>query len=156
MDLASVVQYATLLSLGIGVLGLATAVLIHRQQVTTQIFLALSARYDELLQTVPAGVWIGRETEANLGAPNDDLSISVLRFYLHVSFSYFLFRRRRIPGSMWKLMLPSVKRTLRSPLFVRQWQVVKLEFETFPEFVAFVVSIQQGQSSNRQPSSTSR
>jgi hypothetical protein len=44
MRLNSIIQYATLFSLFIGLLGLGTAMLIHRQQVTTQIFLAVSSR----------------------------------------------------------------------------------------------------------------
>ena len=44
MSLSSIIQYATLFSLLIGLLGLGTAMLIHRQQVTTQIFLAVSSR----------------------------------------------------------------------------------------------------------------
>jgi hypothetical protein len=36
-----IIQYATLISLGVGILGLGIAVLMHRQQVATQIFLEL-------------------------------------------------------------------------------------------------------------------
>ena len=84
--------------------------LIHRQQVTTQIFLAVSSRYDDLLQTFPSGLWMSRRSEAKLPEPTDEVTISVLRYYTHVSFTYFLFQRKRIPENMWKLMLPSVAR----------------------------------------------
>jgi hypothetical protein len=49
-------QTCTLLSVVVGFLGLAIAVLIHRQQVSTQIFLEISSRYDELLTTSPVGM----------------------------------------------------------------------------------------------------
>jgi hypothetical protein len=110
---------------------------------TTQIFLAVSARYDELLQTSSAGFWMSRVAEADLPEPTDELTISLLRYCAHVSFSYFRFKRRRIPTKTWKLMLPSVERTIRSPLFVREWQIVESGFESFPDFVALVTSIQE-------------
>jgi hypothetical protein len=92
MSTQVVVQYATLVSLGVGVLGLATAVLIHRQQVTTQIFLELSARYDALLHSSPVGVWTS--TEGQLPAPTDELTTSVLRYCSLLSFSYLLSQRK--------------------------------------------------------------
>jgi len=145
MSLNSIVQYATLFSLMIGILGLAIAIVIHRQQVTTQIFLAVSDRYDELLKTSPTGLWMTRgRSEADLPEPSDEITISVLRHYGHFSFSYFLFRQGRIPANMWKLLLPSMQHTLLSPLFVREWKVLRFDFETFPDFIAFVRSIQEG------------
>jgi hypothetical protein len=135
-----IVQYASLISLAVGILGLGIAVLIHRQQVTTQIFLELSARYDALLHTSSFGVWMS--TEAQLPAATHELTAYVLRYCSLVSFSYFLFRRRRIPRKMWALMLPSIERTLRSPLFVREWKTVRSEFQSFPDFMALVTSAQ--------------
>jgi hypothetical protein len=55
MNIGKVIQYATLLSLLIGGLGLVVAVLLHRVQLKTQIFLALYAQYDELLKNSSAG-----------------------------------------------------------------------------------------------------
>jgi hypothetical protein len=135
-----VVQYAAVVSLGAGVLGLALAVLIHHQQVTTQIFLELSARYDALLNTATVGLWTS--PQGQLPAPTDELTVSVLRYCSFVSFSYFLFQQRRIPKKMWQLMLPSIERTLRSPFFVREWKTVSSEFQFYPEFSALAVSTQ--------------
>jgi hypothetical protein len=143
MSLPSFVQFATLLSFLIGLAGLGIAVLIHRQQAETQIFLALSDRYDELLKTVPAGLSMSGRPDMILPEPSGALTIFVLRYYTHVSFSYFLFQRRRIPASMWKQIVRSLEHTLRSPLFVREWKSVRSEFEAFPDFVALVSSIQE-------------
>ncbi len=140
MSTQVIVQYGTLVSLGIGVLGLAAAVLIHRRQVTTQIILELSARYDALLHSLPAGVWT--KGEGQLPAATDEVTTSILRYCSLASLSYFLFQRGNIPRNVWELVLPSVVRTLRSPLFLREWGIVRSEFESFPDFVAFVTSIQ--------------
>jgi len=66
---------------------------------------------------------------------------SMLRFCTLVSLTYLLFRERRIPKGMWELMLRSAERRFRSPLFVREWEHLRTEFESFPEFVALVTSV---------------
>ncbi|MBV8863796.1 MAG: hypothetical protein JO210_00170 [Acidobacteriaceae bacterium] len=145
MNVQVIIQYATLASVLIGSLGLAVAFLIHREQVKTQIFLALSARYDELLHSSSAGVWLSAPTEGMVIAErSQEVTISALRFCTLVSLAYFLFLDRRIPKRMWHLMLRSAERRMRSPWFVREWEHLRSEFESFPEFVNLVTSVQSG------------
>lgn len=144
MNVQHILQYATLCSVLVGSLGLAVAFFIHREQVKTQIFLALSARYDELLHNSSAGVWLSIPHEGTtLAERSQELTISALRFCTLVSLTYFLFLDRRIPKRMWHLMLRSAERRIRTPLFVREWEYLKSEFESFPEFVALVTSVQK-------------
>lgn len=145
MNVQVIIQYATLLSVVIGSLGLGVAFLIHRAQVKTQIFLALSARYDELLHSSSAGVWLSVPIEgATIPERSEEVTISALRFCTLVSLTYFLFLDRRIPKQMWHLMLRSAERRMRSPWFVREWVHLRAEFESFPEFVELVTSVQGG------------
>ncbi|MBV9781578.1 MAG: hypothetical protein JOY62_16565 [Acidobacteriaceae bacterium] len=145
MNVQEIIQYATLLSVLIGSLGLAVAFLIHRDQVKTQIFLALSARYDELLLSSSPGMWLSVPSEATkIPEQSHDLTISALRFCTLVSLTYFLFLDRRIPKRMWHLMLRSAERRMQSPLFVREWEHLRYEFESFPQFVELVTSVQRG------------
>lgn len=143
MNIGQIIQYATLLSLLLGGLGLVVAVLIHREQVKTQIFLALSAQYDELLKNSPAGFWLVHKPGEELVGRSGDVTISMMRFSTLVSLTYVLFLEHRIPKRMWELMLRSAERRFRSPLFMREWEHLKVEFESFPEFVALVSSVQQ-------------
>ena len=141
MNFEHAIQYATLLSLLMGGLGVVVAVLNHRVQVKTQIFLALSAQYDELLKNSSATFWLSVPLGTDLPERTDDLSISMLRFCTLVSLTYLLFCEGRIPKRMWKLMLRSAERRFRSPLFVREWEYLRSEFESFPEFVSLVTSV---------------
>ena len=119
------------------------AVLNHREQVKTQIFLAMSAQYDELLKNSSAEFWLSVPLDTELPEQRtDDLTISMLRFCTLVSLTYLLFCERRIPKPMWELMLRSAERRFRSPLFVREWEHLRTEFESFPEFVTLVASVQ--------------
>jgi hypothetical protein len=141
MHIGQIIQYATLLSLLMGGLGLVIAVVNHREQVKTQIFLAMSAQYDELLKNSSTGFWLSTPLGAELPERTDELMISMLRFCTLVSVTYLLFREHRIPRRMWELMLRSAERRFRSPLFMREWEHLRTEFESFPEFVTLVASV---------------
>ena len=144
MKVQEIIQYATLFSVLVGGLGLALAFLIHRAQVKTQIFLALSARYDELLHSSSSGVWLSAQLGTPLPERSHDVTISALRFCTLVSLTYYLFLERHIPKRMWHLMRRMAERRMRTPLFVREWEYLRWEFESFPEFVEFVTSVQSG------------
>jgi hypothetical protein len=141
MNIEHILQYATLLSLLMGGLSLAVAVVIHREQAKTQIFLAMSAQYSELLKNSSAGVWLSVAPCTELPERTDDLIISMLRFCTLVSMTYLLFLERRVPRRMWELMLRSAERRFRSPLFMREWEYLRAEFEAFPEFITLVASV---------------
>jgi hypothetical protein len=143
MSLEYIIHYATLFWLLIGGISVAAAVVIHREQVKTEIFLALSARYDELLQSASTDFWLGMPGSTMLPERSEGLAILALRFCTLVSLGYYLFREHRIPKRMWLLLLSSAERRIRSPLFVREWEHLRSEFESYPEFVALVASVQQ-------------
>ena len=144
MHPGAILQYAALLSFLIGGLSVAVAVILHRDQVKTQIFLALSSRYDELLQSASTDFWFGMPPGAVLPERSDNGAVLALRFCTLVSLGYYLFREHRIPKRMWLLFLSSAERRIRNPLFVREWQHLRSEFESYPEFVALVTSLQNG------------
>jgi hypothetical protein len=146
MNFGHAIQYATLLSLLMGGLGVVVAVLNHREQVKTQIFLAMSSQYDELLKNSSAEFWLSVPVGTELPERTDDLTISMLRFCTLVSLTYLLFIEHRIPKRMWELMLRSAERRFRSPLFMREWEHLRTEFEAFPEFITLVTSLHRLQS----------
>jgi hypothetical protein len=141
IHIGHILQYATLLSILMGGLGLVVAVGIHREQAKTQIFLAMSAQYSELLKNSSAEFWLSVPSGKELPERTDDLIISMLRFCTLVSLTYLLFLEHRIPNRMWELMLRSAERRFRSPLFMREWEYLRVEFEAFPEFINLVTSL---------------
>ena len=141
VHIGQIIQYATLFSLLMGGSGLVVAVLIHRVQLKTQIFLALYAQYDELLKNSSTQFWLSVPPGTELPERTEGVVISMMRFCTLVSLTYLLFREHRIPKRMWELMLRSAERRFRSPLFMREWKHLRDEFESFPEFVALVTSL---------------
>lgn len=144
MSFEQIIHYSTLFWLVIGAISVIVAVVNHRGQVKTEIFLALSARYDEWIQSCPTGFWPGTASETMPPNGSNDARISALRLCALVSLGYYLFREHRIPKRMWLLLLRAAERRIRSPLFAREWEHVRCEFEAFPEFVALVASVQNG------------
>lgn len=145
--MGQILQYATLLSLVMGGLGLAVAVLIHREQVKTQIFLALSAQYDLLLKESTSSMWLHWANDTELPERTNELIVSMLRFCTLVSLTHLLYREGRIPKRMWELMLRSAERRFRSPVFLREWEYLRNEFESFPEFITLVTSLHRSDGS---------
>jgi hypothetical protein len=143
MDIGVILRYATLLWLLLGGVSVIVGFLIHREQVKTQIFLALSARYDEWMQSCATGFWPSTLPQTTLPNRSNDLTISALRLCVLVSLAYYLFREHDIPKRMWELLLRAAERRMRSPLFAREWEHIRCEFEAFPEFVALVTSVQR-------------
>jgi hypothetical protein len=141
MNLGYAIQYATLFSLLMGGVGVIVAVFIHRVQVKTEVFLAMSSRYDELLKNSPSEFWLSLPSDTELPERTGELTISMLRFCTLVSLAYLLFLEHRIPRRKWELMLHSAERRFRSPLFRREWDYMKTEFEAFPAFIALVASV---------------
>jgi hypothetical protein len=101
----------------------------------------VSARYDELLKNTSAQLWLNVPAVPELPERTDELITSMLRFCTLVSLTYLLFCEHRIPKRMWELMLRSAERRFRSPLFIREWEYLRGEFESFPEFVTLVTSV---------------
>jgi hypothetical protein len=142
MNINSLLQYATLFSVAVGLLGVAIALFVNRQQVNTQIFLALASQYDDLLGSSSAGFWAGLHSENDLPEPSSELNAWMLRYYTHSALIFVLHELGVVPGKLWKLNLPVMERRLGSLVFIREWKLLQNEFEHLPEFASFVNDIQ--------------
>ena len=140
MSAGNLLQYATLISMFIGGMGVCVAFLTHRTQVKTQIFLALYAQYDELLKSSSSQLWLSSPVESAGPEQREAAVTFAMRFCTLVSLTYLLYCQRRIPKRMWELMLRSAERRFRHPLFLREWAHLATEFESFPEFVELVAT----------------
>jgi hypothetical protein len=147
MNINSLLQYATLFSIAVGLLGVAIALFVNRQQVNTQIFLALCSQYDDLIGSSSAGFWASLHSENDLPEPSSELTTWMLRYYTHSALIFILHESGVVPGKLWKLNLPVMERRLRSPIFIREWKLLQNEFEHLPEFASFVSDIQHRKAS---------
>jgi hypothetical protein len=145
VTLDSFIRYGSLWTLILGVLSLAFAVRNYRRQVNAQIFFEIAARYQDLLQSFPLEKWITPlNSKDELPTSTPEVTSGVLRYLATVHFAFILHDLRYLSKDLWKLLQAEHHRTLASPLFVREWNTVRVEFSFFPTFLAYVDSIQRG------------
>lgn len=152
MTLQLVLQFATLGTLVIGLVGLLNTLRAQRRQANAQVFLAYTGRYDNIMQSFPkeaVGARIGSADADPANTP--ELRVAVLRYLNLCSEEFHLYRRRYLDRNVWRIWEGELLRTLRTPLFRREWAALRGEFEAYPEFREYVDA---AQSSNHAPTIT--
>jgi hypothetical protein len=145
MTLDSFIRYGSLWTLVLGVLSLGFAIRSYRRQVNAQIFFEIAGRYHDLLQSFPLHEWTNLLNRRDEVPESSAESISgVLRYLEIVHFAFILHDLRYLSKDLWKILQAEHHRTLMSPLFVREWATLRIEFELFPSFLEYVESIQHG------------
>ena len=115
----------------------------YRRQVNAQIFFEIAKRYQEMLQAFPVQDWIARfSPEQELPESSAELKAGVLRYFATVHFAFTLHELRYLSKDLWRMLQTEHRRTLTSPLFVREWLSIRAEFELFPGFSTYVESLQ--------------
>jgi hypothetical protein len=145
MTLETFVRYGSLWTLILGVLSLAFALRNYRRQVNAQIFFEIAGRYHDMLRSFPVQECITRlnpKDEVPVSTP--EVTSGVLRYLAIVHFGFILHELRYLSKDLWKLLQAEHYRTLATPLFVREWNSLRVEFSFFPTFLAYVDSIQRG------------
>jgi hypothetical protein len=140
MTFESFLRYGSVWTLILGVLSLAFAVRNYRRQVNAQILFEIAGRYHEMLRLLPVKEWI---TKDEVPASTPELTASVLRYLSIVRFAFVLHELRYLSKDLWKLLQAEHHRTLATPLFVREWKTLHVEFAFFPNFLAYVESTQR-------------
>ena len=73
---------------------------------------------------------------------NPELSLCVLRYLNLSSEEFYLRKSGYLDKQLWAIWEDELKRTLRSGLVQREWQVLKREFDSYPDFQRFVTITQ--------------
>jgi hypothetical protein len=147
MTLDSFIRYGSLWTLVLGVLSLGFAIRSYRRQVNAQIFFEIAGRYHDLLQSFPMHEWtnlLNRKDEVLESSA--ELTSAVLRYLEIVHFAFILHDLRYLSKDLWKVLQAEHHRTLMTPLFLREWPELRIEFHFFPTFVKYVDSVQHGAS----------
>lgn len=135
-----VLAYATLLLAVFTAVSLLVAIVFYIRQSNAQIFLEYTKRYSETMNMFPPD---GRKARLNLfaepPAASNELSLAVLRYLNLCSEEFYLCKRKYLSNHVWKIWEAELKRTLSSPLVVREWAIgLRDEFRSYPEFLEYV------------------
>jgi len=137
----SIVNYGTLFTLILGVLSLGLGTIIYRRQMNAQVFFQIASGYRDLEQAFPQILRARLHPSQAPLQPSEEVSVYVLRYLLIVFYAFVLHRRKYLSNDLWKILEMEHRRTFLTPLFAREWDVVKREFEIYPQFIAYVESL---------------
>lgn len=143
MNLETTVQAGTLLSIVVGIITFFWGVKSYNRQMNTQVFLTYTQRFEQIMESFPKDAWVVRLDLDKLPEPSPELSKSVLKYLNLCSEEYYLLQENLLAKKIWKIWEDELKRTLASPLFVREWKTLAQEFECYREFRRYLESIQK-------------
>lgn len=147
LKIEAFIRYGSLWTLVLGILSLLFAMRSYRRQVNAQIFFEIAKRYQEMLEAFPVQEWTTRLNPGRqLPESTAELKAGVLRYFATVHFAYTLHELRYLSKDLWRMLQTEHRRTLSSPLFVREWHSIRVEFELFPGFSRYVETLQTGSS----------
>ncbi|MGH7256480.1 MAG: hypothetical protein ACREI3_11960 [Nitrospirales bacterium] len=136
-------QVLTLVAVAIAAAGLVNWNILCRRQTNAQVFMEYSRRYEQIMSTFPQESRTTRfRFEGEPPQESDALSFAVLRYLNLCSEEYYLWKRNYLATEIWRIWEAELARTLKSPLIRREWKKLKEEFQAFPEFLAYVESVQ--------------
>jgi hypothetical protein len=129
-------QAGTLL---IGTLGIGVALRNQRRQLNAQMFVEFSRRFDDLLRLFPTEAWLANRNPGQpLPPASQELTDCTLYCVQFISDVYYLHKGGYISRQLWLLWEREIKRTLRGPLFQREWEQVASEFSHDPAFIQYI------------------
>jgi hypothetical protein len=143
-------ELLTLLAGGITALGGIgfVVVMIHtyKGQMNAQVFTELNQRYDEIVRSFPKEALECRfNLDSVLPPRSNELTLCALRYLNLCSEEFYLYKRKYVRRDVWKIWEGELLRTLRSPLFRREWKILHSEFISFPEFLRYVEQVQNSE-----------
>jgi hypothetical protein len=123
----------------VGGVGIAVALVNQRRQLNAQMFIEFSKRFEELLRLFPTEAWLAnRKSGQELPPSSKEITECVLYCLQFVADVYHLHEAGYISNRLWKLWEREIRRTLKGPLFVREWNAVAEEFSHDKEFLDYM------------------
>jgi hypothetical protein len=137
--LDAVIKILTLVSIAIGIFAFFRGILTYNKQMNAQVFLQYAKRYDEIMNSFPKNATLARINSGKaLPRPSGELTICVLRYLNLCSEEFHLYDTKYLSKKVWDIWADEIVRTLRTPLFRREWTKLFNEFDAYPKFQAFV------------------
>jgi hypothetical protein len=141
MNLQLVIQIATLVSVVVGFTSLINTIRSARRQMTVQILMKYTERYEAIIASFPRNALIHRFDLSALPATDAETTMSVLRYLNLCSEEYYLYENGYLSKDLWAIWEMELKRMLSSALVRREWASVRDEFENHRSFLEYVNNV---------------
>lgn len=144
MNLELAVQIATLVTLLLTAGALIFSMCSFRKQMNWQVYLACTERHEKILGSFPAGALRSRlRLSESLPPKSEELGICILKYLNLCSEEFFLYQNGFVSRKIWSIWRPEIERAIRTPMLRREWERIRNEFQSYPEFLDFVEKIQK-------------
>lgn len=146
-----IAQFTTVVSVIVAAAAIWAGVQMNRKQMNVQVFTSYSERYERIMSSFPKEALHSRfEMSHELPPLNEELTLCVLRYLNISSEEFYLWQAGYLDKKVWQMWEHEMKRMISSPLFRREWNELKSEFVSYPEFSRFVEASQNAPSQNRE------
>jgi len=135
---------AALVSSFVSMVGLYVSVASQRSQLAVQIMLQYSEKFRVMLLAMPLEILAARHDRHRALEPSPELSRHALSLFFILLELHYLRHKRYLPMGIWNLWLPSVRTALQTPVFLSEWEILRLDFlPHHPSFCRFIDSLQE-------------
>jgi hypothetical protein len=111
----------------------------QRRQLNSQMFIEFSRRFEDLLRLFPTEAWLAnRNPRLPLPPPSQELTDCTLYCIQFIADVYYLHKGGYISRQLWLIWGREIKRTLRGPVFEREWGNVAPEFSHDLAFIQYI------------------
>jgi hypothetical protein len=125
-------------TLVIASLGVFVALRNQHRQLTAQMFIEFTGRFQELLRLFPTEAWLAnRNPSRPLPPSSQELTDCTLYTIQFIADIYYLHKGGYISKPLWMLWEREIKNILRGPLFQREWEGVAPEFANDADFLEY-------------------
>jgi hypothetical protein len=112
---------------------------LHRRQMNAEVFMKYAERYEQIMSGFPHDAFRARfSMSEELPSSSPELTLAVLRYLNLSSEEFYLWQKKYVDDEVWEIWEHELIRILKSPLFRREWRELGSEFQSYPEFLAFV------------------
>ena len=115
MDLQTAIQVGGLVSVAVGVASLVNGIRTIRRQMTLQIIMKYTERYEQIMDLIAKHAYEFRLDESVLPEPHPLISLAVLKYLNLCSEEFFLKCRHYFAPKVWHIWEDDMKRILSSP-----------------------------------------
>ena len=137
-----VVKSLTFVSIAIATASLWQSSKYNRKQWNFNAFTYYTKRYDDIMGKFYEQDYTLRFDLDHQIPSSKEVRLAVLKYLNMTSEEYYLWRNQYLDENVWQIWVPEIKRTLKTPLFQREWQNLKGEFESYKAFSDFVDQVQ--------------
>jgi hypothetical protein len=142
MSFESILQFATLWTLILGITSLWVKIHGNRRHINASLFVEYTKRYDDIVSSFPKEALARGFAGGELPEENIEITICVYRFLHFLAGAFYFYRKGYLDKKAWGIWQGEINTILRSPVFRREWHKFADEHSLSPEFCRYVESVQ--------------